>query len=199
MIEHRESRVPQAVAVSFRPGGRDDDGAVDRIDGSFTTGTIFDIRDTGEGFTLCEVEVSPPIIKHFPDDTGEDQDEPVRFVAVDPHSNICGSIDLDYQEWNRHLTIADVKVDPNHRGQGLGRNLVGLAIEHGRELGAHTLWLEVTNVNAPAIHAYFRMGFTICGLDTSLYRGTPAEGEIAIFMSQDLTGNGSDPALPTGP
>ena len=62
-----------------------------------------------------------------------------------------------------------------------------LSVRHGRELGARTLWLEVTNVNAPAIRAYLRMGFTVCGLDTSLYRGTESADETAIFMSQDLT------------
>ncbi|MFX0578976.1 GNAT family N-acetyltransferase [Nocardia nepalensis] len=193
MIEHRKSLAPHATAVSFRRGDQHDDGAVDGIDESFTTDTIFDVRDTGDGFALCEVAVSPPIVKYFPDDTDDDQDEPVRFVAVDPHGDICGSIDVVYEEWNRRLTIADIKVAPNRRGEGLGRKLVGLAIEHGRELGAHTLWLEVTNVNAPAVNAYLRMGFIFCGLDTSLYRGTPSEGEIAIFMSQDLTGNGARP------
>jgi ribosomal protein S18 acetylase RimI-like enzyme len=190
MIEHRESVAPQVMAVTFRPGGRDDDDALSRIDGSFTTDSIFDVRGTGEGFALREIPVSPPIVKHFPDEAEDGQDEPVRFVAVDPHGSVCGGIELAYEEWNRRLTIADVKVAPHHRGRGLGRRLVHLAVEHGGELGARTLWLEVTNVNAPAIHAYLRMGFTFCGLDTSLYRGTPAEGEIAIFMSQDLTGNG---------
>ncbi|MFD4354507.1 GNAT family N-acetyltransferase [Nocardia sp. NPDC058518] len=173
-------------AVSFRRGVHDDDGAVDRIDNSFTTSTIFDIRATGDGFALCEVSVVPPIVKHFPDETDDDQDKPVRFVAVDPHGDICGSVDVIYEEWNRRLIIADIKVSPSRRGEGLGRELVNLAVEYGREVGAHTLWLEVTNVNAPAVHAYLRMGFTFCGLDTSLYLSTPSEGEIAIFMSQDL-------------
>ncbi|MEU6580577.1 GNAT family N-acetyltransferase [Nocardia sp. NPDC046763] len=191
MIEHRESHALQAMTVSFRRGVRADDDAVDRIDGSFTTDTIVDVRDTDEGFVLCEVAVSPPIVKHFPDDADNEEGEPVRFVAIDPQGHICGSIDVVYVEWNRRLTITDIKIVPTRRGRGLGRRLVDLAAAHGCELGARTLWLEVTNINAPAIRAYRRMGFTFCGLDTSLYRGTPSEGEIAIFMSKDLTGNGS--------
>jgi len=30
------------------------------------------------------------------------------------------------------------------------------------------------------------MGFTWCGLDMSLYRGTGSEGEVALFMSRSL-------------
>ncbi len=53
-----------------------------------------------------------------------------------------------------------------------------------RERGAEHLWLEVSSVNAPAVHAYRRMGFTFCGLDTALYGGTPAAGEQALYMSR---------------
>ncbi|MEU0874673.1 GNAT family N-acetyltransferase [Nocardia brasiliensis] len=193
MSEPRESDALQATTVSFRPGARADDSAVDRIDGSFTTDTIVDVRNSAEGFVLREVPVSPPIVKHFPDDADSEEDAPVRFVAVDQQGHICGAIDVVYAEWNRRLTIVDIKVAPTHRGQGLGRRLVDLAIAHGRESGARTLWLEVTNINAPAIRAYRRMGFAFCGLDTSLYRGTPAESEIAIFMSRDITNDGAQP------
>ncbi|GGR83468.1 hypothetical protein GCM10010205_10120 [Streptomyces nojiriensis] len=48
-----------------------------------------------------------------------------------------------------------------------------------RERGAEHLWLEVSSVNAPAVHAYRRMGFTFCGLDTTLYGGTPAAAPAA--------------------
>ncbi|WP_280236287.1 GNAT family N-acetyltransferase [Nocardia cyriacigeorgica] len=184
--EHRTSSAPQATTDSFRRGTPADSDAVDRIDESFTTSTIFDVRDTGAGFALVEITVPEPIVKRFPDDVDDDADESVRFVAVDQGGEICGAIDILFEEWNGRLTIADIRVAPNRRGVGLGRQLVGLAVEHGRELGAHTLWLEVTNINAPAIKAYLRMGFTFCGLDTSLYRGTPSDGEIAIFMSRDL-------------
>ncbi|QTR01699.1 GNAT family N-acetyltransferase, partial [Saccharothrix algeriensis] len=61
-----------------------------------------------------------------------------------------------------------------------------LALDHGRSRGARTAWLETSNVNVPAVRAYLRMGFTLCGLDTTLYRGTPAEGEIALYLARNL-------------
>jgi ribosomal protein S18 acetylase RimI-like enzyme len=47
-------------------------------------------------------------------------------------------------------------------------------------------WLETSNVNLPAVRAYERLGFRLCGLDTSLYEGTPAEGEVALFLCRLL-------------
>lgn len=42
---------------------------------------------------------------------------------------------------------------------------------------------ETDDGDAPAIHAYRRMGFAFCGLDTALYDGTPSSGEQALYMS----------------
>ncbi len=58
------------------------------------------------------------------------------------------------------------------------------AEEFARERGAGHIWLEVTNINAPAIHAYRRMGFALCGLDTSLYEFTASAGEYALYLSK---------------
>lgn len=146
---------------------------------------------SANGFTLNEKSVSFSIVKKFPlgDDTEvEDEEESARFVAVDAGGNPCGFIDLVFEAWNRRVVIADLELSPQYRRRGVGRQLVGLAADYGRELNARTLWLEVTNINAPAIRAYLRMGFKFCGLDTSLYRGTASEGEVAVFMSQDLPG-----------
>jgi ribosomal protein S18 acetylase RimI-like enzyme len=44
------------------------------------------------------------------------------------------------------------------------------------------LWLEVSNVNGPAIRCYSKMGFRVCGLDVSLYEGTGSRGEVGVFM-----------------
>ncbi|GHH43091.1 hypothetical protein GCM10018773_28520 [Streptomyces candidus] len=34
----------------------------------------------------------------------------------------------------------------------------------------------------PAVRAYRRMGFVLCGLDTSLYEFTASAGEYALYM-----------------
>ncbi|MSR99524.1 GNAT family N-acetyltransferase [Arthrobacter sp. BL-252-APC-1A] len=177
--------------MTFRRGVPGDDLVLGDIDGSFVTDTIFEVRLSANGFTLNEKSVSSPIVKKFPlseDIDVDDEEASARFVAVDADGNACGFIDLVFEVWNRRVVIADLGLSPQYRRRGLGRELVGLAADYGRELNARTLWLEVTNINAPAIRAYLRMGFKFCGLDTSLYRGTASEGEVAVFMSQDLPG-----------
>ena len=60
------------------------------------------------------------------------------------------------------------------------------ALEAGRRSGALAAWVETSNVNAPGIEAYRRLGFSICGFDLTLYAGTASEGQFAIFMARPL-------------
>ncbi|MFJ5777031.1 GNAT family N-acetyltransferase [Streptomyces sp. NPDC093094] len=180
----------------IRTAGPEDAEAVESLDGSFTTRTVFEVTVTEAGFALREVPVDPPLRKVFPPDVtgedtadGEDKEDPDSrtYVAVGPDGAVAGFAVLSYAAWNRRLTVEDIEVAPAHRGRGVGRALVGHAVGHARERGARHLWLEVTSVNAPAIHAYRRMGFAFCGLDTALYDGTPSAGEQALFMSMPVT------------
>ncbi|GAA2490282.1 GNAT family N-acetyltransferase [Streptomyces gobitricini] len=178
------------TAYRYRTAGPEDTEAIEALDGSFTTGTIFQVTVTEDGFTLREVPVEPPLTKVFPDDESDGDDEDDEgdpdsrtFVAHGAAGDLAGFVAVSYSGWNRRLTIEDIEIAPEHRGRGVGRALMGLAVEFARERGAGHIWLEVTNINAPAIRAYRRMGFAFCGLDTALYDGTPSEGEQALYMS----------------
>lgn len=178
------------TAYAFRTAGPEDTEAIDALDGSFTTGTVFHVEVTEDGFALREVPVDPPLTKVFPEEESDDSDDAGgedfgsrTFVAVGADGELAGFAAVSYSPWNRRLTVEDIEVAPEHRNRGVGRALMGHAVDFARECGAGHVWLEVTNVNAPAIHAYRRMGFAFCGLDTSLYNGTGSEGEQAIYMS----------------
>ncbi|WP_313750942.1 GNAT family N-acetyltransferase [Streptomyces parvus] len=106
------------------------------------------------------------------------------FLALAADGSLAGFVSVTYARWNRRLTIEDIEVAPGHRGRGVGRALMSRAEEFAREQGAGHIWLEVTNINAPAIHAYRRMGFSLCGLDTSLYEFTASAGEYALYLSK---------------
>jgi ribosomal protein S18 acetylase RimI-like enzyme len=58
------------------------------------------------------------------------------------------------------------------------------ALEEGRRRGAVTAWAETSNRNFTGVHLYRRLGFELCGFDLSLYRGTPADAEFAVFLSR---------------
>ncbi|MFF1479124.1 GNAT family N-acetyltransferase [Streptomyces sp. NPDC058301] len=174
---------------AFRTARPEDAQAIEALDGSFTTRTIFHVAVAEDGFTLKEIPVDPPIHKVFPPEDADDspaaEEDPNdrAFVAVGPDGCLAGFTAVSYAPWNRRLTIEDIEVAPAHRGRGIGRALMGHAVEFARERGAGHIWLEVSNINAPAIHAYRRMGFIFCGLDMSLYDGTSSSGEHALYMS----------------
>ena len=63
------------------------------------------------------------------------------------------------------------------------------ALAEARRDGAALAWLETSSANHPAITAARRLGFEICGFDTTLYRGTPRQGEVAVFMAHPIDGD----------
>ncbi|MEX2982516.1 N-acetyltransferase family protein [Streptomyces sp. C36] len=172
--------------VTYRPARPDELTAAHELDNSFTTDTVVRVTASDDGFALHPVPVEPALRKVYPDDEDEDG-EGQEVLVADADGELCGAVSFAYEEWNRRLVIADIRVSPGRRGRGIGAALMDRALARGRELGARTAWLEVTNVNAPAVRAYRRMGFALCGLDTSLYAGTSSEGETALFMSRPLT------------
>ncbi|MBK3529239.1 GNAT family N-acetyltransferase [Streptomyces sp. MBT67] len=185
------------TTYEIRTATPEDTGLVEALDGSFTTATIFQVETAENGFTLREIPVDPPLTKVFPADEDEDvsadegDQEPQgapTFLALAPDGSLAGFVSVAYERWNRRLTIEDIEVAPGHRGRGVGRALMSRAEEFARERGAGHIWLEVTNINAPAIHAYRRMGFALCGLDTSLYEFTASAGEYALYLSKPCRG-----------
>ncbi|MFH8790640.1 GNAT family N-acetyltransferase [Streptomyces roseoverticillatus] len=177
-----------AAAVVYRPALPGERTGAEAIDNSFTTATVLDVTASEEGFRLLETPVDPPLRKVYPaeDEGVEEGGEDAHVIVARAGDALCGAISLTLSEWNHRLVIADLRVAPGHRGRGIGPALMERGLAHGRKLGARTAWLEVTNVNAPAVRVYRRMGFALCGLDTSLYRGTASEGETALFMSRPL-------------
>ncbi|MEV5121600.1 GNAT family N-acetyltransferase [Streptomyces decoyicus] len=172
--------------IVYREALPQDREQADAIDDSFTTDALYEVVAGDQGFALRPVAVDPPLVKIFPPDEGDDDSADLyREVAVDG-GTVCGFVVVGVEEWHYRLVIHEIAVAPAHRGLGVGAALMRRACAYGRRHGARTAWLEVSSVNVPAIRAYRRMGFTFCGLDTTLYRGTPSEGETALFMSRAL-------------
>jgi ribosomal protein S18 acetylase RimI-like enzyme len=175
MIAVRTAQLPQDAA------------AILALDTGFTTSAIFDVAATPSGFELCERPLPEPIRKRFPLDDlgGPDRPWSHGFVA-DGGGEILGFAATGYEAWNRRLKLWHLYVAPAHRGRGVGRALADRVAQLGRELGAREIWLETSNLNVPGVAAYRALGFVLTGLDLTLYAGTPAEGEIALFFSQPL-------------
>ncbi|TXS29128.1 GNAT family N-acetyltransferase [Streptomyces sp. ms191] len=199
--------------LAYRVAGPSDQSALAGLDDSFTTDYVYEVAAGDIGFGLRLVPVDPPLVKVYPDDgdagdaatgaddagsvgkagaaydtgTGPDGSGAHEIVAVDSDGALRGFVAVAHERWNRRLVIRRITVDSAHRGRGIGGELMRRALAHGRAVGARTAWLEVTSVNVPAVRAYRRMGFRLCGLDTTLYTGTASEGETALFMARPLT------------
>ena len=57
--------------------------------------------------------------------------------------------------------IFDIQVDPDRRGQGLGRGLLHALHDAARDLGAASMTLNVFGGNAPAIRLYESSGYAV--------------------------------------
>jgi ribosomal protein S18 acetylase RimI-like enzyme len=172
MITLREARLPE------------DAEQITRIDNSFTTDRIYTVYHHGDQLGLMLTTLPTPVTKRFPFNDLDKQDKPWEFAVVAIVADrICGFLAVGYQAWNRRLTIWHLYVDGSHRRRGIARLLVERAQGYALTKSAVHMWLETSSVNAPGAQVYRRLGFELCGFDTTLYDGTPASGETALFFA----------------
>lgn len=60
--------------------------------------------------------------------------------------------------------LLDIFVEPSHRGNGLGRELLGRAEAWAREKGSNGIWLNVGGGNDAALHLYRSQGYDVATL-----------------------------------
>jgi ribosomal protein S18 acetylase RimI-like enzyme len=159
--------------------------ALSELDTSFASDFIYGVESAENSLHLRLEPVLSPRHKRFP----LDLDQPTwdyGFGGV-KEGKLLGFIATRYESWNRRLAVLHFYVDRQHRRRGIGRRLMERAIESGRLAGARTAWVETSNYNHPGILAYQRLGFSLCGFDLTLYRGTPSEGEFALYLARQIS------------
>jgi [ribosomal protein S18]-alanine N-acetyltransferase len=82
--------------------------------------------------------------------------------------------------------LLNITVSPVHQRQGWARFMLQALALWSRGQGAHTLWLEVRESNAPARRLYERCGFQAVGVRRGYYPLTTLQREDAIVMSLRL-------------
>jgi ribosomal protein S18 acetylase RimI-like enzyme len=165
----------------------DDAAAIAAIDTSFTTRQVYEVTVAADAIRLTLRDLPAPLTKRFPLDDLESADRPYdqAWVAVDGET-VVGFAATSFQPWNRRLVLWHLYVAPTQRRRGVARELLRSVEAHGVAHGARHIWLETTALNAPGVAAYRALGFTLTGADLTLYDGTPAEGETALFFSRAL-------------
>ena len=164
-----------------------DAAAIAGIDTSFTTDSVFDVTASEDGVRLTLRPLAQQLTKRFPLDDLESTERPYdRAWAAWDGERCVGFAATSYEPWNRRLTLWHLYVDPSQRRRGISRQLLKSALAHGAALGARHLWLETSSVNPPGVAAYRALGLSLTGADLTLYDGTPAEGEVALFFSRPI-------------
>ncbi len=84
------------------------------------------------------------------------------WIAEDAAGAFLGYLLLGESGWltpEPHGFVFDVWVAPEHRGQGIGKDLMEWAVGWARSKGYHKIKLEVADPNGRARHIYEELGF----------------------------------------
>ena len=160
--------------------------AVEAIDTSFETSTVFDLVASQRRLELHERALATPLTKRY--EIGEVfapwASWNVGWVA-EADGGVRGFATAEYEGWNGRVNLWFLYIAPPWRRHGLGRALIAHVEAHARKLGASHVWLETSSVNVPGVRAYERLGFALCGADQTHY-GRYMPGETAIFLAKRL-------------
>jgi ribosomal protein S18 acetylase RimI-like enzyme len=158
-----------------------DQAALQNINTAFSSDYVYAVTVQEHATVLDYVRHDPPSRKAFAIELQEGGVE-CGLVAI-IEDQIRGFIAARFERWNKQLKIQHFYVDEAYRGNGIGRALMDSLLRHARSTGAVTVWTETSNLNYPGIEVYKRLGFSICGFDLSMYKGTPNSDEFAVFLS----------------
>lgn len=86
---------------------------------------------------------------------------PLSGYVWEEQGQLVGNLTLIpfYSLGRRYYLIANVAVHPDHRRQGIASRLTQQALEHARQHGANSVWLQVRDDNDAAIRLYRSLGF----------------------------------------
>jgi ribosomal protein S18 acetylase RimI-like enzyme len=158
------------------------------LDTSFVTDRVYSLKQNFHSFTLEETSVAPPVQKSYRLESELDALPHFDWVQVAGDGGVViGVIAMRLEHWNRRANLHHLYLAPGARRKGIGRLMIEAALQEASAREMRSLWAETQTVNYAAVRFYESMGFTLCGLDTSLYDpGTVNGGEIALFFSRPV-------------
>jgi ribosomal protein S18 acetylase RimI-like enzyme len=176
------------AAVRIRRAGLpEDEPGIAAIDTGFTTQSLFEIETRPRSIRLKKKRI-PPRVKRFEIyDLGKDWREWDEAHVATEKDRIVGFVASSYQFWNRRVVIWHLYVDPPHRRKGIGENLLAKVFERAERKKALAVFLETSNLNVPGIAWYETRGFSLGGVDTTLYSGAKDAGEFGVFLVRRLS------------
>ena len=121
-------------------------------------------------------------LKSVTDNTSKDTVNPAwvvtdTYFAIDDNDNIVGIIDLRHElnDFLKDFGNSGYSVRPSERRKGYATKMLGLILEHAREIGMTSLQLGVERTNEPSVKTILKNGgkyqrsFTFEGQEADVY------------------------------
>jgi GNAT superfamily N-acetyltransferase len=159
--------------------------AVEAIDTSFETRSVFDVVMTSRRIELIERPLEQPRVKAYSIDEVFERWARWDRGWVADDDGVRGFATAGYEAWHTRLVLWFIYIQPAWRRRGVGRALLEHAEAYGREIGASHVWIETSNINVPGVAAYERLGYALCGADRLFY-GSYMPDETAIYLAKML-------------
>ena len=164
----------------------EDEPGIAAIDTGFTTDSLFEMDSRPRAIRLKRKRIPPRVKRFLIYDLGEDWREWDEAHVATDEDRIVGFAASSYQFWNRRVVIWHLYVDPPFRRKGIGETLLAKVFERAERKKALAVFLETSNLNAPGIAWYEKHGFSLGGVDTTLYSGAKDASEFGIFLIKRL-------------
>lgn len=155
----------------------------------YTTEYFYDVEikedEHGLSFHLIKNPLNKVQEKQFEDIFLSDWlENPKLFGAVE-NGKVFGYLELSHEQWNNRMRIANIAVEEDYRGQGIGKALMEKAYSVASEEKARMIILETQSCNYKAISFYKSCGYSVVGFDLFAYTNTDIENkEFRIEMGK---------------
>ena len=83
--------------------------------------------------------------------------------------------------------VLNVTIDASQRRQGAGEAMMHMMMLHARQMGAHSIFLEVRPSNTGAVRMYEKLGFNEIGRRKNYYPAADNQREDAILYAKDIS------------
>jgi streptothricin acetyltransferase len=140
-----------------------------RLPKPFEKGALYDFDDSAQAVIRARLERS---------------DDAYQQIAEDRTSGrVVGLVEVEIQNWNNTAVLANLMIDLDYRGQGLGRRLWRRALDFARQAEVRAMLIETQNTNVHACKFYAQMGCQLVGVNEAFYTNDGQNSEIALFWA----------------
>lgn len=107
------------------------------------------------------------------------------FIGAYDNNGQCIGLAILQQAMFHYMYLYDLKVNADYRGKHIGTMLIKKSMEVALEHNYRGLYTQGQDNNLGACLFYLKNGFTIGGLNTNVYKGTPQEEKKDIIFYCD--------------